>query len=87
MALKLDREKLSKAVFAEKGRQGEDGESDDRNSDDTSTEIKSGIKDGDEVISGSYSAISRKLKDGSEGDIDKEQGSRMHSAASFAGFR
>jgi HlyD family secretion protein len=32
--------------------------------DDASIEIKSGIKPGDEVISGSYSAISRKLKDG-----------------------
>ena len=40
--------------------------------DDTSMEIKSGIKEGDEVISGSYSAISRKLKDGAKVTIDKE---------------
>jgi HlyD family secretion protein len=40
--------------------------------DDTSMEIKSGIKEGDEVISGSYSAISRKLKDGAKVIIDKE---------------
>jgi HlyD family secretion protein len=35
-------------------------------------EIKSGIKPGDEVISGSYSAISRKLKDGAKVVIEKE---------------
>jgi HlyD family secretion protein len=35
-------------------------------------EIKSGIKPGDEVISGSYTAISRKLKDGAKVKIDKE---------------
>ena len=40
--------------------------------DDTSMEIKSGINAGDEVISGSYSAISRKLKDGAKVVIDKE---------------
>ncbi len=41
-------------------------------SDDTYTEIKSGIKPGEEVISGSYSAISRKLKDEAKVTIDKE---------------
>ncbi|PYL56200.1 MAG: efflux RND transporter periplasmic adaptor subunit, partial [Verrucomicrobia bacterium] len=41
-------------------------------SDDTYTEIKSGIQPGDEVISGSYSAISRKLKEGAKVTLDKE---------------
>ena len=41
-------------------------------SDDTYTEIKSGIQAGDEVISGSYSAISRKLKEGAKVALDKE---------------
>jgi HlyD family secretion protein len=41
-------------------------------SDDTYTEVKSGIQPGDEVISGSYSAISRKLKDGAKVTLDKE---------------
>ena len=41
-------------------------------SDDSYTEIKSGIKQGDEVISGSYSAISRKLKEGAKVAYDKE---------------
>jgi HlyD family secretion protein len=35
-------------------------------------EIKSGIKPGDEVISGTYSAISRKLKEGAKVTYDKE---------------
>jgi HlyD family secretion protein len=35
-------------------------------------EIRSGVKPGDEVISGSYSAISRKLKDGAKVSYDKE---------------
>ena len=39
--------------------------------DDANIEIKSGIKPGDEVISGSYSAISRKLKDGAKVTMEK----------------
>ena len=41
-------------------------------SDDTFMEIKTGVQAGDEVISGSYSAISRKLKDGAKVTYDKE---------------
>jgi len=41
-------------------------------SDDTYMEIKSGVQPGDEVVSGSYSAISRKLKDGAKLTYDKE---------------
>jgi multidrug efflux pump subunit AcrA (membrane-fusion protein) len=41
--------------------------------DDTYMEIKSGVQPGDEVISGSYSAISRKLKDGAKVDYEKEK--------------
>jgi HlyD family secretion protein len=40
--------------------------------DDAYIEIKGGVNEGDEVISGSYSAISRKLKDGAKVAIDKE---------------
>lgn len=39
--------------------------------DNTSIEIKKGIKAGDEVVAGSYAAISRKLKDGSKVMIEK----------------
>jgi HlyD family secretion protein len=71
-AQKLDREKLSKVVFVKKGDKAQMVKVTTGIADDTSMEIKSGIKEGDEVISGSYSAISRKLKDGAKVTIDKE---------------
>jgi HlyD family secretion protein len=71
-AQKLDREKLSKVVFVKKGDKAQMVKVTTGIADDTSMEIKSGIKEGDEVISGSYSAISRKLKDGAKVIIDKE---------------
>lgn len=39
--------------------------------DDTDIEIKSGVKPGDEVVSGSYAEISRKLKDGMKVHVEK----------------
>ncbi len=39
--------------------------------DNTSIEIKSGLKAGEEVVSGSYAAISRRLKDGSKVALEK----------------
>jgi HlyD family secretion protein len=39
--------------------------------DNTSIEIKSGVKTGEEVVSGSYAAISRRLKDGSKVMLEK----------------
>jgi HlyD family secretion protein len=36
-------------------------------------EIKSGLKPGDEVVSGSYTAISRQLKDGAKVQLEKEE--------------
>jgi len=39
--------------------------------DNTHIEIKSGLKSGDEVVSGSYAAISRKLKDGMKVQLEK----------------
>lgn len=41
--------------------------------DNTWIEIKSGVKEGDEVVSGSYTAISRKLKDGAKVALEKEK--------------
>ena len=41
--------------------------------DNTFIEIKSGLKPGDEVVSGSYTAISRRLKDGAKVAIEKEE--------------
>jgi HlyD family secretion protein len=69
---KEEREKLAKVVFLKNGGKARLVKVTTGISDDTYTEIKNGIKPGDEVISGSYSAISRKLKDGAKVKIDKE---------------
>ena len=71
-AQKEEHEKLSKVVFLKKGGKAQIAKVTTGISDDTYTEIKSGLQPGDEVISGSYSAISRKLKDGSKVAYDKE---------------
>ena len=71
-AQKEEREKLVKVVFLKKGNKAQMAKVATGISDDTYTEIKSGIQAGDEVISGSYSAISRKLKEGAKVALDKE---------------
>jgi HlyD family secretion protein len=70
--LKDDRAKMSKVVFLKKGNKAEMAKVTTGIADDTSMEIKSGVNVGDEVISGSYSAISRKLKNGAKVVIDTE---------------
>src|SRR5690242_2786363 len=71
-AQKEEREKLTKVIFLKKGGKAQSVKVTTGISDDTYMEIKSGIQPGDEVISGSYSAISRKLKDGAKVSYDKE---------------
>jgi HlyD family secretion protein len=71
-AQKEDREKLAKVVFLKKGSKAQLVKVTTGISDDTYMEIKSGVQPGDEVISGSYSAISRKLKEGAQVTYDKE---------------
>ena len=71
-AQKEEREKVSKVVFLKKGNKALVMKVTTGISDDTYTEIKNGIQPGDEVISGSYSVISRKLKDGAKVTLDKE---------------
>jgi HlyD family secretion protein len=71
-AQKEEREKLAKVVFLKKGGKAQLVKVTTGISDDTFMEIKSGIQPGDEVISGSYSAISRKLKDSAKVTYDKE---------------
>jgi HlyD family secretion protein len=66
------REKLSKVVFLKKGSKAQSVKVTTGISDDAYMEIKSGVQPGDEIISGSYSAISRKLKDGAKVSYDKE---------------
>ena len=71
-AAKDEREKLQKGVFVKDGKYARWKKVTTGIADDASMEIKDGIKAGDEIISGSYSAISRKLKDGAKVVIDKE---------------
>lgn len=69
---RAEHEKLAKVVFLKKGSKAQLVKVTTGISDDTWTEIKSGVQPNDEVISGSYSAISRKLKDGAKVSYDKE---------------
>ena len=71
-AQKEEREKLVKVVFVKNGSKAQMVKVTTGIADDSYMEIKSGIKPGDEVISGSYSAISRKLKEGAKVALDKE---------------
>lgn len=68
---KRNRDKLQRVVFVKEGdvvklRKVETGIADN-----THIEVKSGVKAGEEVVSGSYAAISRKLKDGSKVQLEK----------------
>ncbi|PYJ22281.1 MAG: efflux RND transporter periplasmic adaptor subunit [Verrucomicrobia bacterium] len=67
-----EHEKIAKVVFLKKGSKAQMVKVTTGISDDTYMEIKSGVQPGDEVVSGSYSAISRKLKDGAKLTYDKE---------------
>ncbi|PYL57815.1 MAG: efflux RND transporter periplasmic adaptor subunit, partial [Verrucomicrobia bacterium] len=71
-AQKEERERLSKVVFVKRGGKAKIVKVTTGIADDSYLEIKSGVNPGDEVISGSYSAISRKLKDGAKVTYDKE---------------
>ncbi len=65
------REKLQRVVFIKTGDTVRMQRVETGIADTNFIEIKSGIKPGDEVISGSYTAISRKLKDGAKVMIEK----------------
>jgi HlyD family secretion protein len=71
LAEKEEREKLRKVVFLKDGSKAKMVEVTTGIADDANIEIKSGINPGDEVISGSYSAISRKLKEGARVMMEK----------------
>jgi len=65
------REKLQRVVFVKAGDKVRMQKVETGLADNTYIEIKRGIKPGDEVVSGSYTAISRKLKDGAKVTIEK----------------
>ena len=70
-AARREREKLQKGVFVKVGDKVKLRKVEPGIADNTHIEIKSGIKVGDEVVSGSYAAISRKLKDDMVVTIEK----------------
>jgi HlyD family secretion protein len=63
---KRDTEKLQNVVFIKKGDKVELRKVETGIADNSHIEIKAGVKAGEEVVSGSYAAISRKLKDGAK---------------------
>ena len=65
------REQLDRVVFIKTGDTVKQHKVETGIADNTSIEIKSGVKAGDEVVAGSYAAISRKLKDGRKVMIEK----------------
>jgi HlyD family secretion protein len=67
-----EREKISKVVFLKKGNKAQQIKVTTGIADDSYIEIKSGVNPGDEVINGTYSAISRRLKDNAKVTIEKE---------------
>jgi HlyD family secretion protein len=66
-----DREKLLRVVFVRDGDKVRLQRVETGIADNTMIEVKSGLKAGDEVVSGSYAAISRILKDGAKIRIEK----------------
>jgi len=65
------RETLQRVVFVKTGDTVKQRPVETGIADNTSIEIKSGLKAGEEIVSGSYAAISRRLKDGSKVMIEK----------------
>ena len=66
-----DAGKLQRIVFIRNGNKVKAQKVETGIADNTLIEVKSGVKAGDEVVSGSYAAISRKLKDGALVQIEK----------------
>lgn len=69
---RAQRLKLQRVVFIKNGDKVKQQKVETGIADNTFIEIRSGVKPGDEVVSGSYTAISRKLKDGAKVEIEKE---------------
>lgn len=66
-----NRDNLQRVVFIKSGDTVKQRLVETGLADNTSIEIKKGVKAGEEVVSGSYAAISRRLKDGSKVMIEK----------------
>jgi HlyD family secretion protein len=68
---KRDLDKLLRVVFIKEGDKVRLQRVETGIADNSVIEVKSGVKAGDEIVSGSYAAISRTLKDGSKVRIEK----------------
>jgi len=68
------RDKLQRVVFIKNGDKVKLQKVETGIADSTFIEIKNGVKAGDEVVSGSYTVISRRLKDGTKVMIEKAGG-------------
>ncbi|HVG23245.1 MAG TPA: efflux RND transporter periplasmic adaptor subunit, partial [Thermoanaerobaculia bacterium] len=66
------RAKLQRVVFVRSGETVKMQKVETGIADNTFIEIRSGLKPGDEIVSGSYTAISRQLKDGAKVALEKE---------------
>ena len=69
---RAEREKLQRVVFVKNGDTVRMQKVETGISDTTYVEVKKGVRPGDEVVSGSYTAISRRLKDGTRVAIEKQ---------------
>jgi HlyD family secretion protein len=67
------RSKLQRVVFIKEGDKVRMQKVETGIADTTFIEIRSGLKGGEEVVSGSYTAISRKLKNGAKVAIEKDE--------------
>ena len=65
------REKLQRVVFIKNGDKVRMQKVETGIADSTFIEIKNGVRAGDEVVSGSYTVVSRRLKDGAKVEIEK----------------
>jgi HlyD family secretion protein len=70
---RAEREKLQRVVFVRDAGQVHQRKVVTGIADNTYIEIKSGLKPGDEVVSGSYTVVSRRLKEGAKVEIEKSK--------------
>ncbi len=71
MEARRQRDQLKRVVFVKEGDKVRIQPVETGIADNTHIEVKSGVKAGDEVVSGSYAAISRRLKDGAKVQLEK----------------
>lgn len=76
-AERADRESLQRVVFVRQGDAVKQVPVETGIADTTHMEIKAGVREGDEVVSGSFSVITRTLKDGSKVRLETPKGKKQ----------